>query len=402
MEQYFNSHDFNGLPYYHLDNVSKEEICSLIDKEKMEMYSSKYELNPHIKRLKQYLDKDNQKEEVMNNIESIVLYPTESYLKTLNIVEEKPYTKMLMEGKCQLEIVFFKVEILETYYQDPRYVIYSHDYRGNIIPKDEYWDELEGEYLKDFGIGYHKQLKNNDRVIGAFIGDLAELSLNAQLKWRIHYIQNQDDYRINYGFYQNTILNQWVEQVSIYDALLEEMIVINNMCENMKIPKLFKKTIEPHGHDKPEDYRMILLPTLKNYYAFILAMEKMIVHNINIKTFISKGVSIKPVDRNDEKGTLKGSLVMLSEWLKNNIRTPEDLDELIINPLKNIRRIRQVPAHEMYSNKYDKSLYTKQNELIREIYSALRAIRLFFANHPSNLEIEIPEYLITGEKIVIY
>ncbi|WP_427339601.1 hypothetical protein [Caloranaerobacter sp. DY30410] len=402
VKQYLESHDFNGLPYYYLEYDARDEICKLIDEDKVEIYSSKYEINPHIKRLKQYLGKDKQKEEVINNPQSIVLYPTENYLKTLNLIEERPFTKMLMEGRPQLEILYFKVEVLESYYQDPRYTVLSHDYRGKIYVNDDYRDELEGEYLKDFGLGYHKDKGNNDRVIGAFIGDLADLSLNAQLKWKIHYIPNQEDYKINYSFYKNTILGQWVDEVSIYDALLEEMIVINKMCENMGIPKLFKKTIKPHGYDKPEDYRIILLPTLKNYYSFILTLEKMIVHNINTKTFIKEGFYVKPIDRNDKKGEPKGSLVMFSEWLKNNIRTSEDLDELIINPLKKIRKIRQVPAHEMYSNKYDKSLYRKQNELIIETYKAIRAIRLFFMNHPLNKDMEISEYLITGEKIVVY
>ena len=93
---------------------------------------------------------------------------------------------------------------------------------------------------------------------------------------------------------------------------------------------------------------------------------------------------------------------MMSEWLKQNIRTNEDIDELIINPLKSIRKIRQVPAHEIYSNQYDKSLFKKQNEMILETYKAVRSIRLFFANYPGNRSIKIPEYLITGEKIRVY
>jgi hypothetical protein len=170
----------------------------------------------------------------------------------------------------------------------------------------------------------------------------------------------------------------------------------------MGIPNLFKKTFEPHTAEKPEDYRMIFLPTLKNYYAFILCLEKMIIHNINHKTFTTAARYIRPVDRKIEEGNPKGSLVMLEEWLKKNIITNENLDELIINPLKAIRKIRQVPAHEIYSNKYDKSLIKRQNEVILETYSAIRSIRLFFANYPGNKDIKIPEYLITGENIRIY
>ncbi len=49
-----------------------------------------------------------------------------------------------------------------------------------------------------------------------------------------------------------------------------------------------------------------------------------------------------------------------------------------------------------------KVLTYQQNEIIIETYKAIRSIRLFFANYPGNKEIEIPEYLITGEKIRIY
>lgn len=50
-----------------------------------------------------------------------------------------------------------------------------------------------------------------------------------------------------------------------------------------------------------------------------------------------------------------------------------DMDEFIISPLKNIRKIRQVPAHELTNNKYDLDVYDKQRELMEDTYEALRA-----------------------------
>lgn len=401
-DYYLNSGDFNGTPYYHFDCDVKSDICELIDDGKAEIISARFEINPHIKRLKERLTKEEQKKEIVEHSRNTVIYPTAKHLKALKISEEKPFTKMLTEGKAQLEIVFFNIEVLEMYYQNPKYIISSSDYRGYIVTSDEFCDELDSEYLKDFGLGYRKALGNSERVIGAFIGDLAELSLNAQLKWKIYLLDNQSDYVINEGFYKNTILNQWVDDVSVFDALLEEMIVINNMCERMEIPHLFNKTIKPHSQSKPEDYRIILLPTMKNYYAFVQVLEKLVVHNINYKTFTTDSNYINGIDRKDENGNLKGSLIMFSEWLKANMKTSENLDEIIFNPLRNIRKIRQVPAHEMYSNKYDKSLHEKQNDLIVDIYSAIRGIRLFFSNYIGNSNVEVPDYLITGEKIVVY
>lgn len=402
-DYYLNSGDFNGLPLYYFDKNYTDLICQLIDEGKVEVLSSAFVINPHIKAFRLNIDKEEQKKEVINNGDSVVLYPTEKYLKELNLNSEKPFTKMLLEGQGQLKIVFFKIEILETYFQDPRYKVFWYDYRGSIVVSDEFYDEnLESEYIKDFGLGYHKEKLYEERVVGVFLGDLAELSLNAQLKWKANYLENQQDYFINDGFYKNLILGEWVDEVSIYDAILDEMIIINKMCENMGIPHLFRKTYEPHTFEKPEDYRIMFLPTLKNYYSFVLVLEKIIIHNINYKTFITTAKYIKPVERKDGKGNLKHSLNMMSEWLKQNISTNEDIDKLIINPLKSIRKIRQVPAHEIYSNQYDKSLYKKQNEIILETYKAIRSIRLFFANYPGNQDIEIPEYLITGEKIRIY
>jgi len=402
-DYYLNSGDFNGFPLYYFDKNYTDLICQLIDEGKVEVLSSAFVINPHIKAFRLNIDKEEQKKEVINNGDSVVLYPTEKYLKELNLNSEKPFTKMLLEGQGQLKIVFFKIEILETYFQDPRYKVFWYDYRGSIVVSDEFYDEnLESEYIKDFGLGYHKEKLYEERVVGVFLGDLAELSLNAQLKWKANYLENQQDYFINDGFYKNLILGEWIDEVSIYDAILDEMIIINKMCENMGIPHLFRKTYEPHTFEKPEDYRIMFLPTLKNYYSFVLVLEKIIIHNINYKTFITTAKYIKPVERKDGKGNLKHSLNMMSEWLKQNISTNEDIDKLIINPLKSIRKIRQVPAHEIYSNQYDKLLYKKQNEIILETYKAIRSIRLFFANYPGNQDIEIPEYLITGEKIRVY
>ena len=163
-------------------------ICQLIDEDKVEVLSSAFVLNPHIKTLRLNIDKEEQKKEVINKCDSVVLYPTEKYLKSLNINSEKPFTKMLLDGQEQLKILFFNIEILESYFQDPRYEVFWSDYRGSIVVADEFYDDnLEGEYIKDFGLGYHKEKLYEERVVGVFLGDLADLSLNAQLKWKINY-----------------------------------------------------------------------------------------------------------------------------------------------------------------------------------------------------------------------
>ena len=41
----------------------------------------------------------------------------------------------------QLKILYFYIEILETYFQDPRYKMFWHDYRGSIVVSDEFYGE---------------------------------------------------------------------------------------------------------------------------------------------------------------------------------------------------------------------------------------------------------------------
>ena len=129
----------------------------------------------------------------------------------------------------------------------------------------------------------------------------------------------------------------------------------------------------------------------------------MVVHNISYKTFQKSALHIVSIERKDENGNDKGSLVMFDEWLNKNIRASENLSQIIIKPLRNIRKIRQKPAHELTSNKYDITLYKDQYDLMNDTYTAIRAIRLFFNNHPLvRNNVEIPEYLITGESIASY
>jgi hypothetical protein len=48
------------------------------------------------------------------------------------------------------------------------------------------------------------------------------------------------------------------------------------------------------------------------------------------------------------------------------------------------------------ADKFDPSFFKEQRELIHEAYTAIRDIRLIFANHPSVRGHKIPDYLYEG------
>ncbi|WP_249301944.1 hypothetical protein [Qiania dongpingensis] len=186
-----------------------------------------------------------------------------------------------------------------------------------------------------------------NRAIGVFVIDLAKLSPKIQMLWKGFELENQNNCKVSEGFIKNLLMGEWVIQYWIFHALLEEMRVINNLCEAMSIPKLFSHTYGTQYTDMPEGYRNILLPTMKNYYDFVLVLEKLVVHNILIKAFQKDSVLIKGIERKDKEGKDKGGIVMFKEWLLKNVKANFDVDEVIIGPIKQVRKIRQVPAHEL-------------------------------------------------------
>lgn len=403
IKHYIKSHDFNGLPVYNMRYYDYSILCELIDEGLIKVLSEKEVINPHIKGFDLNIPLDRQKENISIKTNYSVLYPTRKALESVPLDYTKPYSVLMQKGEEQFKIIYFNIEILERYVNNPKFLIMDNGYRGNIYVKDEYIDDktIEDEYMKDYGMAYIDG-KHLERAVGIFICDLEKLSSQKQMLWKGFELPNQKKCKINAGFVDNLIKGECVMQTWIFHALIEEMRVINEQCEHMGIPKLFNKTFGTHYSEMPEGFRNILLPTLKNYYDFVLVLEKITVHNISYKTFQKDAAYIRSMDRKDESGKDKGSLVMLDEWLSKNILTKENLTDLIIKPLKKIRSIRQKPAHELISNGYDVTLHQKQFDLINDTYEAIRAIRLIFANHPLAKDVKVPEHLVSGKDIVNY
>lgn len=401
-DYYLNSKDFNGLSLRNLNTKDVNLLEELIDEESIEILSCRFVINPHIRMYNLNVSREDQKEELKDNINSCVLYPSKKYLDTLNLSNHKPFTEMLMKGSNHLDLIFFKMDILESYFQDPRYHIFFGDYRGSIVTRDKYTSDNcdDIEYIKDFGIAYSKS-ENRERCVGVFIGDLSHLSLYDQMKWKKYMLPNQENYYINSSFYKNTILGQWTDKISIYDAILDEMKLINKLCDNMNLPKLFKVEFSNESYEeRPDYYRMMFLPTLKNYHDFIMVLEKMFVDNINIETFKVKGVGLKTVCPYDNKNRKKASIRMFSEWLDLNVINGDM--EPIVQVFKDIRKERQKPAHKIINNEYCEEFYEKQDKLIKRIYRSMSYIRLLFSKHPVNNGINISKYLREAEDIVLY
>ena len=388
-----------------MKDYDSNSLIELINQGMIEVLSEQEVLNPHIKGFDlSSIPKETQIQRVTEKSNNTCFYPTQKALLDIQADYQKPYKALLQKGAPQFKIIFFNIEILQIYINNPKYYIADFGYCGNIGLKQEYWDDesLDSEFVKEYGMAYEKGNSKINRAVAVFVRDLSKLSSNTQLRWKSYELPIQSQYLVESGFYKNAILGEFVDKYWVMDAILDEMKVINNLCIAIGLPELFRETFGTYYTDRPDGFTTLLLPTKKNYYDFVSVLEKLLVHNINIKTFLNDYGVIKAIERNDNNGNPKGSLVMLKEWMFKNVRANYDMEEIIINPLKNIRKIRQVPAHELYNNEFDINLYEEQKNLVEDVYEAIYALRRLFMGHPLTKNVEIPEVLTKRNDIVFY
>ncbi len=321
-------------------------------------------------------------------------------------MNEKGYFESVFsKERDYLKPVYFDIQVLERYFEDPKYLVFYHDYRGSIVIDDAYaeHDTERIEYLKDFGLAYRKN-NRYDRAIVVFASDLIKLPCRMQSYFHSYYLENQEEYYPNEGFVKNLIYGEWVSDISIYQALTMEIHYINEMCSAIGVPKMFLNEYPTDArlqNERPNNFHTLLLPTKQRYYDFIITLEKMVTGNININTFITPAPTIHVVERKNKHGEIKGSLTLLVDWFEQNVKLA-DIKNDIGKPLRELIKERQIPAHKNFKNEFDKKLWKKQNEFIIKIYTAVRNIRLLMANHPKCKNVKIPDYLFDGKHISVY
>jgi len=228
IEYYLSSNDFNGLPGYEFKG-DKEELKELIRDGKVEAIWNLF--NSHIK----LSDKTDPIEKQLEYVgrKDTCYYPTPEALANQPKDIKKVYTAMLQGGAGQFEIRYFDVKALEDYFNNPKYDIFDSGYRGSISIRNEcYKDEEDDDddLIKDYGMAYPKKDPDSDRAVAVFIRDLAKLSEKSQMRWASYEKIDQTAWIANGGFIKNLMLGEWVNEIWVYDAILKEQIIVNDMC----------------------------------------------------------------------------------------------------------------------------------------------------------------------------
>lgn len=409
-KHFVSSNDCNGfraIDFSPNDEAKSIQIAeSLIRAGKVRAITGQTELNPHIIRVG-FPDQDH----VLATIQGshpyhVVLYPTQSYLEdNLDLSEyaSEPYTSLLKQGEPHLSIKFFDTSILEWYQHDPRYVYHFDDIRGWIAIGDEAYESpevmpKEKVHLKTFGIGYCDDAMP---VVVAFIRDLSKLSPEHQAVWLAKELGG--DYKVHPDFIRNNIYGEWGQFVSIYDCLIDELELVNQMCDAIGWPRIFLNSFKSN---RPRDYGLLLRPTKKRFEDFALTLDKMLSDNLNRKFFAEQGIELE--ERTDTKSgeieiIRKGTLRLLEDWIRKSFRPKEgDPAAEIVGPLKAVRKARQPSAHKVVEDSYSPEYVKKQKAMIDSAYEGIRTLRLILANHPRARSVDIPGHLVSGTMIWSY
>ena len=395
---YLKSNDFNGLPVYDFAEVTSYKYVNSIDllrelikNDVINVADSKTDENPHIIRYG-FEPIEMQLEKITKLPDNhLCFYPSAKYLE--NVIDKfefntQPYTLLLALGNAQLSYKSFELSVLERFRNDPRYYYTNSDIGGSIFynegnaPNDK-------TMLETFGFSYNEKF---DRAVAVFIRYLADQKPEQQAYWKS--FEFEEEYHLHPGYYNNSIGN-WPEKQPICEAILDEIEIINKMCILMNRPPLFNSAFS--GNARPKNFSFLIRPTLKEYNDFILVFDKILSDNINKKIFLNE-VEYELIDPLGQK-IQKGTISLLEEWFNKYFRTSDrkPLDDAF-KTIKEIRKLRQKPAHIIQIDIFDQKYFHEQRQLIIRGYEAVRIIRQCLYNHPLVREkVDIPDWLWEGK-----
>ena len=329
----------------------------------------------------------------------ICVYPTPSFLQRHRNTDGMPlFTKLLALGMPQLTPCYFDMDVLQRYYDDPRYFFFFENYSGRISYK-----EIEGQslvrkedevFLETFGMGYDV---NGERIVVAYLRYLHDLTPEHQLYWQSKMVHPERKPTMLEEYYENTIEGRWVSCESVYTAFQYELNTIIDLSEQIFGKRLFREKI---SRDKPpKELSFFFLPTKKHFNDFVLAMDQLISENIN-RDFFAGIIDIE-IDKEREDGknivTPKGTLTLLREWLEQSINLTHGSIDDLLKPLREIRKLRQTPAHKLSADEYDSHYSCRQKVIIWDAYCSLRNIRTLLAGHPNADSTIVPQWLDCSE-----
>jgi hypothetical protein len=148
-----------------------------------------------------------------------------------------------------------------------------------------------------------------------------------------------------------------------------------------------------------------MVPTKKHFLEFAQILDKVISENLNTPFFAAQHLELEEkITRRsgDVLVTQKGTLRLLEEWLTKHICIGgENGPSIVVAPLKEVRKLRQSPAHRFVDDEFSIQYQDKKEKLIADVYRSVSNIRRFFQTHPKARNYKFPDNL-RPENLVIF
>ncbi len=150
----------------------------------------------------------------------------------------------------------------------------------------------------------------------------------------------------------------------------------------------------------------MLRPTKQHLSEYVHLLDKLLSENINRDFFQGDIALERRVERPDGSFDVDrpGTLKLLEEWLSTRYKDAngEDVAREVLRPLREIRTIRQKPAHAIEGNEYDERYTQEQDRLLGEATRALTKLRYILWSHPDAKDRYSPPDWLDSDRIVFY
>ena len=394
---------FNGVVASTLLSIEEKPerlrstLAELVTDGKITAVFARTSVNMHIKRLPDLPISDQLELLSSEELNNFSLYPTETEVRRrvdLSAWHDRPFSKALLLAEPQLAFRAFEMGCLERYVADPRYKVHFADYMGRMSITDDFFvneqhPERDKVSLQTFGLGFDVQRIPYTIV---YLRYLAGLSAEHQQYWNSYLASG--DVRMSEPYYRSSIEGQFWKNRSLRYAITGRCALLRALSEAIWGQSLFRA---PAKGEVPIGLTSFLRPTAENFNRFVMALDKLLSESINSSFFQGKCPLEIEETRPDGKTvvTRKGTLALLEEWLLKEITwdDPEAFREVVIKPLRKVRRMRQTPAHAFTADNFSTEYYEKRKKLLWDVFNSLSNIRVTFAKHPLAKRVEIPSWL---------
>lgn len=394
---YLDSREFNGLPIYEPDEIDGNAAAELVRQGLVQVVSSEDYMNPHIRPWQSRRTLEEQIDSLpraKKNEYAVCLYPTASALKDYDFgdrYKDRPYHRRMAEGKGTLELAFFRYDVLESYRNDPRFVFRFGDYGVDIWLNDDlYIDESEPEVDKTaidhVGFAYDLSKFDKDdpnseirRLVCAFYVDLCKLNSAHQLRWSTYEVEPGPGVAPHHIWWGSQ-MGRWPDGMGPFERFFFELKTLNDLFANAHGVDLMSTV------DRPDSVGWILRPSQSEFDSFVHQLDKLLSDNLRHKAFDELGI-----DRRNDADELIGTLNRLDLTLER-FGVSEPARGAALEPLRNVRRLRQKPAHALRENVTNATFVHHQASVLRDVTRSVERLRRFWQTHPANRDWKEPDY----------